>query len=94
MTLTIQCDHVGADFKRCEAALSGLAFNAMPSGWTTVDLGHGDHFDYCTEHTPEPKKRSALGEELAEVLDTPDSPWVVGESMSHDEFMKLLGFGG
>lgn len=41
----IRCDR--AD---CPAELWGLAFNAKPEGWAVVDLGHGDHMDYCPEH--------------------------------------------
>jgi hypothetical protein len=49
MTLTIHCDHI-SDWKLCPEELSGMAFNAKPASWLVVDLGHGDHRDYCPEH--------------------------------------------
>jgi hypothetical protein len=50
MTLTIRCDHVGPDFKMCPEELSGMTFNAKPASWSVLDLGHGDHRDFCPEH--------------------------------------------
>ncbi len=53
MTLGIRCDHIGEDFCRCGEELWGMAFDAKPAGWIVVDLGHGDHMDYCCpEHVP------------------------------------------
>lgn len=39
-----------SEFRGCPEELSGLAFNAKPASWTVVDLGHGDHSDYCPQH--------------------------------------------
>lgn len=50
MTLTIRCDHVGEDFTYCQEELSGMAFNAKPAHWSVVEMGEGDHRDYCPEH--------------------------------------------
>lgn len=51
--ITIRCDRVDSSFKQCDAQLSGLSFNTKPAGWTIVDLGHGDHMDYCPQHQQE-----------------------------------------
>ena len=53
MTLGIRCDRIDAEtFRRCDAELWGMAFNAKPADWTVVDLGFGDHRDYCPRHAP------------------------------------------
>jgi hypothetical protein len=52
MTLSIRCDHVSPIFQRCDAELTGLAFNAKPANWTVIELGDGDHYDYCPDHAP------------------------------------------
>jgi len=49
--ITIRCDRIDPEtFKLCTSELSGLAFNQYPQSWKIVDLGEGDHMDYCPMH--------------------------------------------
>ena len=50
--LGIRCDRVDSNFKACDNEMWGMAFDAYPAGWTIVDLGNGDHRDYCPVHAP------------------------------------------
>lgn len=45
--LGIRCDRVG-----CDNEIWGMAFDAKPDTWSVVDLGNGDHMDYCPVHAP------------------------------------------